>query len=234
MKELIYRSLGHRLQNYSTFFKSLDIQKEFGKIKIRNGGSDIRVFKQIFFDEVYNFFPQEFDPKIIVDAGSNVGYSPIWFSKKFPRAKVIAIEPEKENFKILKANSIKYPNVNCIEKALWYEKTILKIFDSGSGSWGFQTHKVEDKKDGNVETITIQEILNKMDASQIDLLKIDIEGAEFELFKFNADKWLNYIKMIMIETHDNKKPGCTAIIDQMVLPLGFKKFETKELKIYIK
>lgn len=234
LKELIYRSLGYRLQNYSTYFKSLDIMKAFGDLNIRKSGSDIRVFKQIFLDEVYHFFPQDFNPKVIIDAGANVGYSAVWFASKFPNAKILAIEPEKSNFDLLKTNTINRLTIIPIKAGLWFEKSFLKIHDSKSGSWAFETRIPKKGEKTDVETVTIPELIINYKLNQIDLLKIDIEGAEYELFQNQAENWLPFVNMIMIETHDRMRPGCSDLIDRVIKPFGFKKFITKELSVYIK
>jgi FkbM family methyltransferase len=228
-------SLGYRFQNLSSKFKSRSIFKKIGKkLTIRDGNSDIRVFKQIFIDEVYNFFPDQFEPKIIIDAGANVGFSPIWFKRMFPKSKVLAIEPEKENFKVLSKNISGIQGITALENALWFEQTSLTISNPSSDSWGFRLNTADSCNENRIETITIQNLITKYSIDQIDLLKIDIEGAEYELFKYESDTWLPYVKMIMIEVHNQYKPGCSSLIDSVVLPLGFSKFLSKELTIYIR
>lgn len=228
-------SLGYRFQNLSSKFKSRPVFKKIGKkLIIRDGNSDIRVFKQIFIDEVYYFFPDQFEPKIIIDAGANVGYSPIWFKQMFPKSKILAIEPEVENYKILSENISGISGITALENALWFEQTSLKISNPDSDSWGFRLN-TEDSSGGNrVETVTIPDLISKYSIEQIDLLKIDIEGAEYELFKYGAESWLPFVEMIMVEVHEQIKEGCSSLIDRVVIPLGFSKFTTKELTIYIR
>lgn len=234
LKELIFRSLGYKLQNYSAGFKSFDIKKEYGPLIIRKGTSDIRVFKQIFLDEVYFFFPNNFIPKTIVDAGANVGYSAVWFASKFPSAKIIAIEPEQSNFEVLVQNSGSRENIKPINAGLWNEKSFLKINNPSADSWAFKTTLAEKGEAIGVETVTIPELIDHFNLNQIDLLKIDIEGAEYELFEKGASEWLPKVKMIMIEIHDQMRPGCSDLIDKTVMPFGFTKFITKELTVFYK
>lgn len=233
-KELLYISLGYRLQNLSTKFKANSFAKKFGKLKIRAGNSDIRVFKQIFLDEVYHFIPGGFDPKVIVDAGANVGYSALWFSSKFPQAQVLAIEPELENFNLLVKNTAEEDRIVPLNMALWHEKTTLEIENPSADSWAFRVSGVSSTSENSVATLTITSLMEDFKLEKIDLLKIDIEGAEFELFQNGAERWLPFVNMIMIETHDRIKPGCSQLIDHVVNPFGFKKFNTKELAIYYK
>lgn len=234
LKELIYRSLGYRLQNYSTFFKSLDVKKNFGELDIRKSKSDIRVFKQIFLDQVYFFFPENFSPKTIIDAGANVGYSAVWFASKFPNAKILAIEPEKSNFKLLLKNSGLSKNIKPILAGLWNEKTFLKIENTGEANWAFRTTPVSNNEEFGIRTVTIPSLMTEFGVDQIDLLKIDIEGAEFELFEKGSEEWLPFVKMIMIEIHDQIRPGCSELIDIAIKPFGFAKFITNELTVYLR
>lgn len=234
LKELINRSLGYRLQNLSAKFKSVDVQRDFGRMIIRRGDSDIRVFKQIFLDEVYHFFPENFSPIVILDAGANVGYSAVWFASKFPYAKILAIEPEKSNFDLLKKNTAGRSNIFPVQAGLWFEKSFLRIHDSKAGSWAFETKVPKAGEKTDVETVTIPELISNYNLTQIDLLKIDIEGAEYELFENQAEEWLPFVNMIMIETHDRMRHGCSDLIDRVVKPFGFRKFITKELSIYLK
>jgi len=234
LKELIYRSLGYRLQNQSAKFKFFDIQRDYGRLIIRKGDSDIRVFKQIFLDEVYHFFPQDFSPKVILDAGANVGYSAVWFASKFPNAKILAIEPEKSNFDLLKTNTASRSSIIPIHAGLWFEKSFLKIHDSKSGSWAFETRIPKEGEKTDVERVTIPELIRNYKLTQIELLKIYIEGAEFELFENKAEEWLPFVTMIMIETHDRMRPGCSDLINRVIKFFGFKKFITKELSVNFK
>lgn len=231
----IHISLGFRFQSLSSRYKARSIFKRIGKkLIIRNGNSDIRVFKQIFFDEVYNFFPDQFEAKTIIDAGANVGYSSIWFKQMFSKSRILAIEPEEENSKILSENISGIPGITALENALWFEQTSLKISNPASDSWGFRLNTADSSSGNRIETVTIPDLISKYSIEQIDLLKIDIEGAEYELFRYGAESWLPFVKMIMVEVHDQIKEGCSQMIDGVVMPLGFSKFTSKELTIYIR
>ena len=62
-----------------------------------------------------------------------------------------------------------------------------------------------------MSAVTIPGILREMDAARIDILKLDIEGAEYELFKTGAESWLGAIRQIVIELHDRYRPGCSQV-----------------------
>lgn len=185
-------------------------RKQFAPLIVRKNTSDLDVFRQIFVQGDYNL-PVKISPKLIIDAGANVGYSALYFNKKYPEAKIIAIEPEASNFEILKMNTRDIKNIIPVHAGLWHKDGILEIIDAGFGKWGFMT--VETKKDekeiSKIKTITIDRILKKYGFDKIDLLKIDIEGAEKEIFTRNYDNWLNRVGVLVIELHDHFKPGCS-------------------------
>ena len=69
---------------------------------IRNKTSDVEIYREILDRHVYDFSVKD-EPKYIIDAGANIGMASIFFAKKYRNAKIIAIEPEVENFKLYKA-----------------------------------------------------------------------------------------------------------------------------------
>ena len=125
---------------------------------------------------------------------------------KYPNAKIICIEPDSENFALLQKNVAPYRDIVCENKGVWSRDTRLKISDKyGLGKWGMC---VEEDEAGSVEAITINSILQKYNWSEVDLLKIDIEGSEKQLFSKAEPEWLLKVKTIVIELHDRYEPGC--------------------------
>ena len=175
-------------------------------IKIRMGTSDYDVFKQIFVNEEYNF-PIHLNPKLIIDGGANVGYASIYFANKFNDATIFAVEPEKSNIDLLRENTYYYPNIKIIESAIWDENTTLKIKDVGFGEWAFMVEKAHPEDPNSFKAITIQKLLEESGYNKIDILKLDIEGSEKEIFLKNYEEWLGKVCILVIELHDRMKPG---------------------------
>ncbi len=189
------------------------------KITLRKNSSDIKVFYQIIYNEEYNFIMQN-DPKVILDLGSNIGLSAIYFAKKYPQSKIIAVEPEKENFAMCLHNTKSYKNINCINAAIWHNNESLKIDDNNIGEWGFSVSSSENKNK-ELKGIIINEICKKYELNKIDLLKIDIEGAEKELFDKGDLEWLNIVETIVIELHDWIKKGSAKAFFKVVTKRNF-------------
>jgi FkbM family methyltransferase len=154
-------------------------------------------------------------PRVIVDAGANVGMASVYFANKYPEARIIAIEPEASNYRLLKKNTANYSNVTCVEAALWKSDTSVTLGDPGGGDWSFQTFG--DTKLGRasrrqaVEGITVQTVMERFGIDHIDFFKVDIEGAEKEVFE-GTPSWADKIGLLAIELHDWAKIGCSRAV----------------------
>jgi FkbM family methyltransferase len=187
-----------------TFFHPKYIQP----IHLRNNSSDIQTFDQIFLHEEYRI-DINFVPEVIVDCGANIGLASAYFKNKFPDAKIISIEPEKSNYKILNDNIKNYNNIHCINSGIWYKPANLMITNVGSDNWGFIVEETGDINKNTIPAISIDEIIKQYNLQQIDILKIDIEGSEKELFESNFENWLPKTKIIIVELHDRIRKGAS-------------------------
>jgi FkbM family methyltransferase len=177
--------------------------------------SDIEVYGKIFAEREYRFKAIR-QPKVIVDAGANIGLASVFFANAFPEATIIAIEPEETNFTLLKKNVAAYPRIIPVQAALWYENALINLIDPGINTewnkWGFQTQKAgegnENKVCHQIQGMTVDKIMRDQGIDFIDVLKVDIEGAEKEVFA-DASHWIDKVGALIIELHENWKPGCS-------------------------
>jgi FkbM family methyltransferase len=164
----------------------------------------LQVFDQIFVDREYRCVDGLSGIRTIVDAGANVGYSSAYFLSHFPDAEVIALEPDPENFKALERNLAAWGDrVTTLQVALWSEPAALNFRSETlheGGEWGRQ---VEADRSGSVEALDIPSILDRFGLTGIDLLKIDIEGAEREVFA--SPDWLDRVRNMVIELHGSEE-----------------------------
>jgi FkbM family methyltransferase len=194
-------------------FKTIRVPNLRHPVVLRRNTSDLAVFEQIFFFDIYGF-DTPYVPGTIIDCGANIGLASVFFANKFPTAKIIAIEPEKSNFEMLKVNAALYPNIQPVNKAIWHQSTSLIIDDPGIGHHGFTTTEIAKIDSETIEAVTIVDLMSKYGIDSIDILKIDIEGAEMELFTYDFDAWLPKVRCIAIELHsfrDASKPFIKAI-----------------------
>lgn len=143
----------------------------------------------------------------ILDLGANIGIETIKFKKFYPNAKIICLEPEINNFEILKRNTEKYDNIFVENYAISNKETNAFMINNGdfyasNYHEGFQiTDQVTEKK---IKTTTMTKLIKKYDLSKIDILKIDIEGYEKYLFDDSCKEWLPIIDVIIFECPDNE------------------------------
>lgn len=181
-------------------------------IHLRLRTTDISLFEEIILNGEYELTPAE-PPGSIVDAGANIGLTSVYFANRFPQARILAIEPEQSNFEMLRRNAAYYPNIVPIRGALWNENANLRLSNPGSGNWGFRTEAMGETgiKDITVPGMTMDSLMALHGLDYIDLLKVDIEGAEKEVFE-HADNWINQIGILMVELHDRTKNGCSSSV----------------------
>jgi FkbM family methyltransferase len=175
-------------------------------ISLRKGTSDVPTFFQVFLNNEYdiNFID---NPKVIIDGGANIGLFTVFIKNKFPDSKVISIEPDKENFEILKKNVSGYENIFCENRGLWKTETNLKVYDKlDRGKWGMMVE--ETSEEGDVKALSINSIMDKHSINKIDILKLDIETSEKNLFSGDYQNWLSKTRMVIIELHDFMEEGC--------------------------
>lgn len=186
------------------FKKSTVTLKKYGKFYLRKGTLDGEVFTQMFVDRQYNIGFDE-DVKVVVDLGGNNGMSAIYFNKRFPKARIYVLEPDKENFKILQKHVAGIENIIPINKAIWKENGTVNL--SSGESWAIRV----DMEDGKnmAEAITMDSLMSTYGIDHIDILKIDIESGEKELFE-SSTSFLSKTRNVIIELHDWMRPGCAA------------------------
>lgn len=180
--------------------------------RLRLPSSDVPTYIQVFKNKEYNFVAKS-QPKIIVDAGANIGLASIYFANKYPSAKIIAIEPERSNFELLRENVAPYSQIVPVQAALWNKNEEINLVDPGLGKWGFMTEMKDssEKLSGDtchtVAAMTIDKIMKDFNLQKIDILKVDIEGAEKEVFS-DTSSWIEKVDSLIVELHERMKAGC--------------------------
>ena len=201
-------------------------------IFLRNNSTDISNFHEIFFNIEFPL-PNNLNPKFIIDAGANVGYASIFFLNKYPKASVIAVEPERENFNILQKNCNNYKNFRSLNSAVWINNGFVKIKNPNVGSTAFQITNAEKDEPFAFQATTIDTIIENSSFQIIDILKIDIEGVEKQLFEKGNFNWLNKVHVLIIELHDRFCPGCAIAFYSAIESLNFSQFSNGENLVYI-
>jgi FkbM family methyltransferase len=180
------------------------------QVFLRPGHSDFSVFRQIFMNGEYDI-PLPIKPKIIIDAGANIGLASLLFNFNYPDAIIFALEPDPTNLKLLKHQTRAYKQIKIFPYALWNSRTNLSLISEGYDAWGIRVSDNEVNNALSVKGIDLTTFMQENSIHEIDLLKIDVEGAEKEIFSVNFEYWLKRTRILVIELHENIQAGTEMI-----------------------
>jgi FkbM family methyltransferase len=124
----------------------------------------------------------------------------------------VCIEPHPENYEIACANTKNYPNIIVLNAALTAQPGTINLFDRGTGNWGYTIistpRDISNPEElGHVECVTVEQIIDDYQKTGIDILKLDVEGAEREILE-NAGSWMPRCEILLAELHERIVPGC--------------------------
>ena len=175
-------------------------------ITLRPNTTDIDVFFQIFLDREYDF---EFhNPTTIIDGGANIGLFAVLLNSRYPEAKIICLEPDDKNFEALVLNTKYTDRIVCLNAGIWSHDTNLQISPSFQlGEWGVVVE--ESESDSGIVALSLETIFRRFKLSSVDVVKLDIESSEKEVFSVGYESWLPNVRMLVIELHDRIRPGCS-------------------------
>lgn len=179
-------------------------------VYLRIDTSDFCAYRDVLSFRTKSYDPEipGFAPRTIVDAGAHIGMASIFFALKYPGAKIVALEPEPSNFAALLRNTAPYKSITPIQAALWRQDGEVTLGPSNAHPKGaFQI--VENGKQ-RVRAMTMDAVMRETGMEAIDLLKVDIEGAEKEVFE--SCQWISKVGVLAIELHDRVRLGCTSTV----------------------
>jgi len=181
------------------------------------------IFREVVLHGVYDqdCIRSMRETQFIIDAGAHIGLATVQFATWFPGARIVAVEPSERNLVVLHRNAAPYPNVSVIHGALWNRNTALEIENPDSNSTGFRVREAEC---GRITGITIPELMRRFGFAKIDLLKMDIEGTEKEIFEAPTEEWLPKTNAICIELHDWLRSGCAYAFYSKILFRSFNQY----------
>jgi FkbM family methyltransferase len=226
MKVFIERSfswlnkfLRNPLERKFTYFSIVyGSKRRFQESKIKFAGFDFLVpdtlsfiwqFKEIFVEEYYRFETSSKVP-VIYDCGANVGTSCAFFKLIYPQSRILAFEPNPKitNYLIRNIKNNSLENIEVIERAVWIDKDGIELgMEDADGS---SIHLEKNKT--KVKSVRLKDYLEKEEV--VDMLKMDIEGAEIEVLK-DCRESLSNVKNIFVEFHSyaNEPQRLSELID---------------------
>ena len=180
-------------------------------ILYRPGTTDPFVLYQVLLKrgkKAEYYVPPALKPKMIVDIGSNMGASVIYFHHQFPEAKILGFEPHPETFGVLEKNVADLPGVRVFNYGLGAARERIAVPADRVNFGAFNTRgHFKDRGYPAVPTECeirrLDEVLRELQITQVDLLKIDCEGSEADVFGTLPDEILNRCQWIVGEFHDH-------------------------------
>jgi FkbM family methyltransferase len=172
----------------------------------RHATTDKYIIAEVLLSDQYDCLRGLPNVRTIIDVGANIGTTAVFLLNAYPEATLVALEPDPGNFAVLERNLRYYGRrAIALRTALWYRPEGL-VIDRGhfrdGGEWSFQVKSRDSSADAEVQGLTVPEILKAYEIESLDILKVDIEGAERFVFE-NADcTWIHNVKRIAIELHD--------------------------------
>ena len=164
-------------------------------IHVRPGTPDIATVVNNIVRKEYGAFAPATNPAFMIDAGAYIGDSSAYFASKYQTLKIVALEPDASNYTMARRNLAAYgERIVLLNKALGSAPGTVKISGAHDGAALGQTGTA-------VEATTVPEIMRFMGQRHIDILKMDIEGAEADVLDQTADSWLDRVGLLIIELH---------------------------------
>lgn len=162
---------------------------------IVDAASFLTMYDEIIEQGIYGFESSE-DRPYIIDCGANVGVSVCYFKQLYPRCRIVAFEPDGRAFDALARNAVtqEWTDVTLVKKAIFGCESELPFVSEGS--WASRLARVGEERTGIVEAVRLRSYINE----RVELLKLDIEGAETNVLADCADLF-HRIDRIVVEFH---------------------------------
>jgi len=220
---MLKNKIGYHWSKIAPFGSDVKIKLTNGtKFIVRARTMDRSVVKEVWLHEIYNqhgITVEEND--IVLDIGGHIGVFNVYAAQKAKNGKVYSFEPFSKNFERLKmhAQMNQLSNVKLINKAVAAQtgkQTLNLSPDNNTG--GHSLHlKTESDNKVEIETISLADFYQQEGITKVDFLKLDCEGAEFEIVQNNKEL-ISQVERIILECHphgDKTVDGMIALLEEM-------------------
>lgn len=186
--------------------------------EFRRNQSDLYILRENFVQGIYDFPYEDVVPRVrsIVDLGANIGLTSLYFQARFPDAHIVCVEPVQENVRMIHRNArnnrfdwtvetaaiqaqpgtvVLYPN------EWWSSSTVTEHVATARQTKEGRLETLYKLPPEEVEAIPVDALLDRNHLETVDILKMDIEGAEDQVIA-GAPAWLGRVRVLIIEIHD--------------------------------
>ncbi|MDB4037950.1 FkbM family methyltransferase [Candidatus Thioglobus sp.] len=202
------------------------------KVYYRSSSSDMTLIYEILLKSKYKseyYLPQKLNPKVIFDIGGNIGITAVYMAKLFPMAIIYTFEPMPENFEILQKNIKQYENIKAFNFGLGSKNGNFKVYlnsdleNYGGVSFYPDSNANQEESFISCEVKNINEIIKNLGIKSIDLIKIDTEGAEYDILITLKEAILRKTTWIVGELHGNRDFELLNFLESMGFSISVKK-----------
>ena len=221
----LYWYLLRTFRNGARLAQALRTRRPCGRAVLWNGGEILHpparlglaeTISEVWHRQAYTFgdFYRPSVGDVVVDGGANVGLFTIWIARQTPGVRVLAIEPFDENFGYLQTNLARVAGATAHRLALGSRFGSGTMVRRGTRSLDHQLDAaVEPATDTPVPMVPLQGVL-ELTTTRVAFLKLDIEGAERDLFDTASPAILRCFDRIALEYHDHITPGTLALLEE--------------------
>jgi len=168
----------------------------------RPGTTDLLVLEQVFLDREYHVEPiLPGSIRYIVDLGSNIGVTAMFWAQRYPEARMVLVEPDPDNFKLLQRNTAAFQDRCVLLNVAVSDKRGETSFFRSDREYGHSILKGDDSvSEIQVKTLTVSDVLREAEFPRVDLLKMDIEGGE-QIVMPTIRTWAHAPRYLIAELH---------------------------------
>jgi FkbM family methyltransferase len=195
----------------------------------RSGSSDALAVRQVFGRKDYASVGAEPGVEFIVDLGANVGAAAAYLLHRYPRARLAAVEPDADNLRVCRRTLAPYADrVTLLRAGVWPTPGRLAVERGGFRDGREWAIRVRPAADGDCPALTVPQVLELAGFPRADVLKMDIEGAETELFAGDVG-WLSRVRTLVIELHD---ATADEVVSRAVGRFGLVRQDAGEVTVF--
>jgi FkbM family methyltransferase len=200
---------------------------------------DFKIINETWVENVYRIHDWQFSsPGIFVDIGANIGAVSLFVDNfnsnrdRGSKIRVFAVEPEPNNIALLKDNIANNPveRITVVENAMWYEDKLVPITQKGGNS---SIINLNNENYIEVSAITLETFFNKYNIKEVDVMKIDVEGAEFDLIINTPAETLAKIKRLVLEFDKSFDGSFGKMVEKLAKQFGIEILGSPERGGYI-
>lgn len=183
-------------------------------LRLKNGGTisivdfmSLYIYNEIFIEGGYDYPSLKKKDPVIIDIGANTGLFTLRMKQLYPDATIFCYEPYDINFKQLEENIAlsNLNNVSVFQQGVGGIARTEKLYINKKNLGGHSLFKLEARSDDyiNIDITGIESILNNLSLMHCDLIKMDCEGAEYEIIKAISPELASRIKTIVFESTES-------------------------------